>query len=128
MDTNLLAIPLVSIVVETGNNEDWVDSLLFLVDSTDPTQPQLDLRGIKFEMEIRRRPDDHEVVIHATTDDDTLIIGDPPNFGYLIISVPIDQMVPLMPGAYVGDIRGTDTDNTRVIVEIALTVFQGVTR
>ena len=126
--SNLLAIPLVSNVVETGNNEDWVDSLLFLVDSTDPTQPQLDLRGIRFEMEIRRLPDDHEVVVHAMTDDDTLMIGDPPNYGYLIISVPIEQMQPLQPGAYVGDIRGTDADNTRVVVEVALTVFQGVTR
>jgi hypothetical protein len=126
--SNLLAIPLVGITVETGNNEDWVDSLLFLVDSTDPTQPQLDLRGIEFEMEIRRHPEDNEVVIHATTHDGTLIIGDPPNFGYLIISVPIAQMEPMLPGAYVGDIRGTDPDNTRVVVEIALTIFQGVTR
>jgi hypothetical protein len=65
MPTNILALPLVQLEVETGNNEDWIDSILFLVapddpDNPPPTAPQLDLRGIDFEMEIRREADDND--------------------------------------------------------------------
>ena len=51
MATNLLAMPLVQLVVETGNNEDWVDSLKYVVDEEDP-DVQLDIREINFFMEI----------------------------------------------------------------------------
>jgi hypothetical protein len=90
MSTNLLAIPLVEIVAETGNNEDWVDSLLFLVDPE--TGEQLDLRGIDFEMEVQRHPTDHEVVIHASTSNGRLSIGEAPQYGYLIIQIPFIDM------------------------------------
>jgi hypothetical protein len=128
MQTNLLAIPLVSIEVQTGTNEDWVDSLLFLVDGSDPSQPQLDLRGIYFEMEVRRQPEDHEVIIRASTKDGTLLIGDPPNFGFLIINVPMAMVTGELPGIYYADIRGSDDENTRVVVEIDLEIVEGITR
>ena len=39
--SNLLAIPLIKIVVNTGNNEDWIDPILFLVSDTVPdTTPE----------------------------------------------------------------------------------------
>jgi hypothetical protein len=123
--SNLLSIPLVHIVAQTGNNEDWVDSLLYLVDPVLGTQ--LDLRGINFEMEVRRQPTDHEVVIHASTSGGTLVIGTPPQYGYLIIQIPLTTMAQL-PGTYFADIRGSDDQSTRVIATISLTIFEGITR
>jgi hypothetical protein len=115
--------------VQTGNNEDWIDSIKFLVDTgvTDP--PQLDIRGITFDMEIRRALSDHEVILAASTTNDTLKIGDPPDFGFLIISVPLAEMQNLAAQDYVGDIIGRDELYTRVIVQIsALTIVEGVTK
>ena len=125
--TNILALPLLSIQVETGNSEDWCESLLYLVDTNDP-KPQVDLQGIDFEMEIRRAPPVHEVLITASTSNGSLAIGEAPDFGYLIIRVPHDDMKRLAAGEYVADIRGTDDRYTRIVCEVALTVFDGVTR
>lgn len=130
--TNILALPLVSMTVETGSNEDWIDTLKFVVDdgsSTDVNQlPQIDLRGITFEMEIRRAAPDHEVILSASTKDGTLIIGLPPDFGFLIINVPLVTMSTKQPGAYVGDIRGSDDVNSRVCAQITLSITEGITR
>jgi hypothetical protein len=128
LDTNLLAIPFVQLSAVTGNNEDWVDSLLFLVDSPDVPPPQLDLTGIRFEMEVRRAPTDHEVIIRASTDDGTLSIGEPPNTGFLIININHLQMLQQVAGAYVADIVGTDQHSTRRVVGIDLTIANGITR
>jgi hypothetical protein len=124
--TNLLAMPLVSMQVNTGNNEDWVDSILYTVDVTGA--PQLDLRGIAFEMEVRRQPPDNEVVIRASTDDGTLAIGDPPNFGYLLISIPHDKMKIQGVGNYVADIVGIDAQHQRTVVQMTILIFEGLTR
>lgn len=130
--SNVLALPLVSMTVATGTNEDWIDSIKFVVNdesSTDFNQlPQLDLRGIKFEMEIRRAAPDHEVIIAASTVDGRLIIGNPPDYGFLIINVPLDQMAVKQPGSYVGDIVGSDETNSRVCIQISLTIVEGITR
>ena len=70
--TNLLAMPQVDLSVTTGSNEDWVDSILFLVDDGGGDEadfPQLDLHGIEFLMEVRRRTADNEVVFRASTAD-----------------------------------------------------------
>jgi hypothetical protein len=128
LETNLLAIPFVQLTAVTGNNEDWVDSLLFLVDSPDVPPPQLDLTGIRFEMEVRRAPTDHEVVIRASTDDGTLSIGDAPNTGFLIINIDHVQMLQQVAGAYVADIVGTDQQSTRRVVGMDLTIANGITR
>jgi len=130
-NTNLLAMPLVLLQVETGNNEDWVDSLLFVVDngSGDPTtMQQLDLSGINFEMEIRRTASDSEVIIAASTADGTLVMGEPPNYGYLIFNVLIADMQNVREGSYVGDIVGKDTQHIRVVARITLTIVEGVTK
>jgi hypothetical protein len=129
--TNLLAMPLVIMVVETGTNEDWLDSIKFLVDngSGDPdTMPQLDLRGIAFEMEVRRAPPDHEVIISASTENGSLVIGDPPDFGYLLINVDVADMKIQKPSEYVADIVGIDPEFRRVIAQIELTIVEGITR
>ena len=130
MATNILAIPLVSITAQTSNNEDWIDAIKYLVlgAGAEETWPQLDLRGILFEMELRRRADDHEVVISATTDDGTLLIGGPPDYGYLIINVPAAHMKLLNDGSYVGDIVARADDHARVAVQITLTVAEGITK
>jgi hypothetical protein len=128
--TNLLAMPLVQLVVETGTNEDWLDSIKFLVDTGVPEDemPQLDLRGIVFEMEVRRAAPDHEVILDATTEDGTLLIGEPPDFGYLLINIPVTDMTAIQPSEYVADIVGHDEEFQRVVVQIALTIQRGITR
>ena len=134
MATNILALPLVQLEIETGNNEDWIDSILFLVapddpDNPPPTAPQLDLRGIEFEMEIRREADDHEVILNAHTDQGTLAIGASPNFGYLLINVPLAEMQYKFPGGYVGDIRATADGHSRVVVQLTqFNIIEGVTK
>jgi hypothetical protein len=126
--SNLLAMPLVKLVIETGTNEDWIDSIKFVVDTGEPVLPQLDIRGIIFEMEIRRAASDHEVVLSASTIDGTLTIGIPPDFGFLLFNIPLAQMQPQTAGVYVGDIVGRDDTYTRVIAQIDLTIVEGITK
>jgi len=132
MPTNILSLPLAALVIETGNNEDWIESLLFVVDDGsggDPTaMPQLDLRGISFELEVRRRAEDHEVVIHASTDNGMLQVGSYPNYGFLIIDVDDTFMQPQAAGDYVGDVVATDAAYTRRVMTFDLNIVEGVTR
>jgi hypothetical protein len=129
--TNLLAMPLVTMTVVTGTNEDWVDSIKYLVDngSGDPDlYPQLDLTGIAFSMEVRRLSPNAEVVIRASTADGTLGIGDAPNTGYLLINVDHEMMKTIKPGGYSGDIVGQDAVTIRRCVVIDLEIALGITR
>jgi hypothetical protein len=130
--TNVLALPLVSMAIATGINEDWIDSLKFVVDDGSSTDfnalPQLDLRGISFLMEIRRSAPSHEVILSASTSDGRMIIGAPPDFGFLIINVPLSDMAAKQPGAYVGDIVASDEVNSRVCAQLNLTIVEGITR
>jgi hypothetical protein len=129
INSNVLALPSVHMTIEARHNEDWVDGMVFLVDSDDPqTGVQLDLRGLEFEMEVRHSAPDHEVVLHGSTSDGRLSIGSPPDNGYLIIFVPMEDMKTRVPGTYVGDIRASDDLNTRVCVQFDLTIIQGITR
>jgi hypothetical protein len=127
MTTNILAIPLVNANVETGTNEDWFDSIVYLIDQTDPQQ-QLDLRGISFELEVRRAAPDHEVILSATTEDLRITTAPPPDYGYLIINVPMTEMLTKFPGNYVGDIRAVADGHYRVTVQFTMTIFEGITR
>jgi len=128
--TNLLALPLLSLVIETGNSEDWIESIKYVVDTGELPEelPQVDLRGIEFEMEVRRSAPSHEVIVNATTADGSIAIGEPPDFGYLIINVGFAEMRQLAAGKYIGDIRGKDDRYTRICIQIDLTVFDGITR
>lgn len=129
--TNLLALPLLSLTIETGNSEDWIESIKYVVDLGDQTpedNPQVDLRGIAFEMEVRRSSQAHEVVINASSDDGSIAIGDPPDFGFLIINVGFEEMRQMQAGKYIGDIRGKDDKYTRICIQIDLTIFDGITR
>ena len=131
--TNILALPLVHISVETGTNEDWIDSLKYTVDpangTTNPDDwPQLDLRGISFEMEIRRVASDHEVILNANTADGTLAIGAPPNYGFLLINIPLHDMKHIFADSYVGDIRASVGSINRVASTVDLTILEGVTK
>lgn len=125
--TNVLALPLAHLVIEVANNEDWIDSLVFIVSDTDPPE-QVDLRGIAFEMHIRRQPEIHEIVLDASTADRRLSIGSPPNGGFLIFYVPQEIMKGLWAGRYVGDIRARDANFERVVFTLDLTVTEGITR
>src|SRR5262245_49477154 len=130
MATNLLAMPLVNVIVVTGNNEDWLDSIKYVVDDGGgdlDAMPQLDLTGIQFDMEVRRLPPDAEVIIRASTKDGTLAVGQSPNTGFLLINVPHAVMKYQRPDNYVADIVGSDGDNVRRIVEIALEIVYGLT-
>jgi hypothetical protein len=124
--TNLLAMPLVQMSVLTGNNEDWIDSILYTVDVIDA--PQLDLRGIRFDMEVRRQAPANEVVIRASTENATLAVGEPPNWGYLLINVPHDKMKIQSVGSYVADVIGTDEQYQRVVIQMTLEIVEGITR
>jgi hypothetical protein len=126
--TNLLAMPLVTLTVVTGTNEDWIDSIKFVVDdgSTDP--PQLDLTGIQFDMEVRRLPPDNEVILRASTTDGTLAVGAAPDFGFLLINVDHEQMKIIRPDNYTADIVGTDGDTIRRCIIIDLEIALGITR
>jgi hypothetical protein len=129
--SNLLAMPLVVMEISTGTNEDWVDSIKWLVDTggTDVSQfPQLDLRGIEFEMEVRRSAADHEVVISASTEAGGLAIGEPPDVGFLLINVDASEMETQQPGIYVADIVGRDAETERRVADIVLNIKQGITR
>jgi hypothetical protein len=127
--SNLLALPLAVADIETGTNENWVDSLVFLVNSDDPVNgPQLDLRGLSFEMEVRRTRPDHEVILTVTSKDGGMAIGNPPDYGFLIINVPLEEMTTKEPDEYVGDIRASDGTMTRRCLDFTLTITEGITR
>jgi hypothetical protein len=125
--SNILAMPLVELQVETGNNEDWIDSIQYVVDTGDLSPPQLDIRGIIFEMEIRRSALEHEVILSASTVNGTLQVGAPPDVGYLIFNIPVTSMQHLIAGSYVGDITGRDSFYTRTIATVTLTIDEGIT-
>jgi hypothetical protein len=128
MPTNVLALPLANIVMEASNNEDWIDSLVYLVSDTGPPLEQLDLRGISFEMHIRRRPELNEIVLAASSLTQSLLVGSPPNYGHLIFYVPEVTMRGLWPGRYVGDVRASDASFQRINLTVELTVLEGITR
>lgn len=126
--TNLLSMPLVSMIVITGTNEDWIDAVKFVVDDGSVDLPQLDLTGITFEMEVRRQPPDNEVILRASTADGTLAIGEPPDFGFLLINVDHEAMKVIRPAKYTADIIGKDVTTIRRCILIDLEVVYGITR
>lgn len=128
MATNILALPRVQVEVETGTNEDWIDSIKYVVDDGSLDPPQLDLSGISFDMEVRRAPPEHEVILSASTDVGDLYIGTYPDSGYLIIRIDDTVMRTKRAGSYVGDIVARDENYTRTTVQFELTIFEGVTR
>jgi hypothetical protein len=131
MATNILALPQSLASIETGNNESWVDSLVYFIGGSEGDSPgpsQLDLRGIEFEMEIRRRAEDHEVVLRLSTDDETLSVGALPNYGFLLINVPYEIMKAQRAGDYVADMRAMADGFTRVIVRASITIVEGVSK
>jgi hypothetical protein len=128
MPTNVLALPLAHLVIEVSNNEDWIDTLVFVVSDSGPPLEQLDLRGISFQMHLRRRPEIHEIVLQASTLDRTLTIGSYPDVGYLIFYVPHETMKGLWAGQYVGDVRAFDASFERVCLTVDLTIIEGITR
>jgi len=128
MITNVLALPLASMEIETGTNEDWIDVVLYLIDTDDFEGPQLDLRGIRFAMHVRRAPPEHEVIIEATTENRQLRIGTAPDFGYFIIWVPHSEMRNKIPGSYVGDVVAMDGIHRRVFIQFTLNIVEGITR
>jgi hypothetical protein len=131
MATNILSLPFVTIQFENGTNEDWIDSLLFLVpdgSNNIDQYPQLDLRGIDFEMELRRSATDREVILNASTKDGTLMIGDYPNYGWFIIQVPVTKIEQRQASQYVGDVVASDSAFTRRCMYFTLNLVEGVTR
>lgn len=122
--TNVLALPLVHIIFETGNNEDWFDSIRYVTPYDDP----VDLRDITFHMQIRNRPNEHDVSLFATTTNGMLIAGGE-RYNILIINVPLWRMQNVWTiGEYVGDILASDDRIYRVIATFNLKVIHGVTR
>jgi hypothetical protein len=131
--TNILALPLTQMAITTGNNEDMVESVLFQVGGTGSPAlgvppEQLDLRGIDFDMYVRRSPTDHEVLMTASTDDHTLSVGAFPDVGFLLFAVPITSMQSRLPGTYVADVVATADGYTRRCLVIELTIVEGITR
>jgi hypothetical protein len=127
--TNILALPLTQLEILTGNNEDWLESICYVIDdgSTDPTE-QVDLTGITFEMEIRRQAPYHEVVLSGSTDDQSLSVGLSPNYGFLLININYERMKVQEPTQYIGDIVAIADGFRRVTIQFDLTIFEGITR
>jgi hypothetical protein len=128
MPTNILALPLAHIIFDVSNNADWVDSLVVLVSDSGTPPEQMDLRGIAFEMHLRRRPELPEIVLSASTADNTLLVGSPPDVGYLLFYVREETMRSLWQGQYVGDIRASDGNFERIFLTVDLTILEGITR
>lgn len=128
--SNILSLPLADLTIVTVSNEDWIESMKYVVMSEEDPEnpPQLDLRGIWFEMEVRRRTDDHEVILSASRADGRLLIGAYPNYGYVLLKVPVDVMKITPAGQYVGDIVAHDGTFSRTVAQIALTIERGITR
>jgi hypothetical protein len=126
--TNVLALPLAHVIFAVSNNEDWIDTLVFMVSDSGPPLEQLDLRGIDFTMHLRRQPALPEIVLGASTLDQTLFVGSPPDYGYLIFYVPEETMRSLWAGQYVGDIVANDADFQRVCMTVEVTILEGITR
>jgi len=128
MSTNLLALPLTHVKFEVGNNEDWIDTLAYLVRSDSTPLPQMDLRGINFLLEVRRSAEDYEVILSASTADGSLYVGSPPNVGYLIWYVPLSVMQYIAAADYVGDVVGSDGEFERTVMTLDLTVREGISK
>lgn len=126
--TNILALPLVQLTIVTGNQEHWIDSLKYVVEDGSADPPQLDLTGIRFRMEVRRRPEENEVIISASTDDGTMALGAFPDVGFLIITIDAEVMRNKRAGAYVGDILASDGEFERVCAAFNLTIVEGITK
>ncbi len=131
--TNILALPLTNMSIMTGNNEDMVESVLFQVGGTGSpalgvAPEQLDLRGIDFNMYVRRSPTDHEVLMTLSTDDHTLSVGAFPNIGFLLFAAPLVSMQKRLPGTYVADVVASADGYTRRCLVISLTIVEGITR
>jgi hypothetical protein len=131
--TNILALPLTQMSILTGNNEDMVESVLFQVGGTGSpamgiAPEQLDLRGIDFNMYVRRSATDNEVLLTASTDDHTLSVGAFPDVGFLLLAVPVSTMQKRLAGTYVADVVATADGLTRRCLVIELTIVEGVTR
>ena len=77
---------------------------------------------------MRRSPTDHEVILSATTADGSLSVGASPNFGFLIINIPVTTMREKQAGQYVGDIVGHDEQYSKVVIQLDLTIVEGVTK
>jgi hypothetical protein len=126
---NVLAIPLAHVVMDAYTNEDWVDSLVYYVTNSDG-QPiaQMDLRGTIFEVMLRRRAPDNEVILGGSSLTGTLTVGVAPNWGHLIFYFSRRLMGRLWPGQYVGDVIARDDRFERTVLTIDLTVIQGISR
>lgn len=129
--SNILSIPLTRMTVQTGTNEDWVESIKYVVGAASSNVdllPQLDLRGIEFEMEVRHKATDHEVVLTANGANRRLGIGPFPNYGFLLLQVSVDDMKQQIAGDYVADVVASDGTYTRKVIEMGLTFVEGITR
>jgi hypothetical protein len=136
MASNILALPLTTLSFVVSNNEDWIDALLYAV-ANNPNLPappvgtppvQLDLRGINFQMELRRSPPEHEVILEASTAERTLYVGSPPNYGFLIWVIPVETLKYIEAGDYVGDVIANDGDFLRRVLDLTVTIQEGITR
>jgi len=136
--SNILKIPLVQAVCETGANEDWLDGFAYFEDIAE-TIP-ISLVGISFEMEMRTVAADPTVVLHATTFDGSLSVASYPpptdvpggiqvTQNCLQLNVPVTAMMHVPPGTYAFDIVAKADGRTRVVVQgTAAVILQGYTR
>jgi hypothetical protein len=122
--TAILTLPLVELLVTTGNNEDWIDSIQYF--ENDEITP-VDIGGIFFAMEVRRVAADVDVVLTASTEDGRLVVGGTGN-SFLLIQVPYTLMDDIAPGDYVADIVADAEGHRREVVRLTITLLQGVTR
>jgi hypothetical protein len=126
MPTQLGNLPLLQWDQETGNNEDWRNSIMFMMENDiDP----FDLTGILFTCHVRQDPG--LLVVRLAFDSSLspagwLIngLGD----GTISMKVPASQMRRLDPDTYEYDVVGTADGITARVITGNLVVVQGLTK
>jgi hypothetical protein len=122
--SNILILPLAQFTVTTGNNENWLDSLQFV--QADLVTP-VDLTGIEFMMEMRQLAADVDIFVRGSTADGKITVGGVGD-SFLLINIPQAEMKEVPANDYVADITASADGYVRVIAQLTVTVFQGVTR
>jgi hypothetical protein len=121
--TNILFLPVCVITLETETNCDWLDGLEYH-DGPPPGGQPIDLTGIAFAMEMRSAPPVATVMLRASTWNGLIRVY--ANTWQLL--VPATTMLLVPPGDYVFDLLGFADGYTRNLVQVQVSILQGITR
>jgi hypothetical protein len=123
MPTNILVLPLASAPIAIANNEDWLDSVIFV----DEDEIAISLVGIEFTFTVRRVVADTNLLLTGGTVAGTMLNGGAT--GILSWRVPVETMLNAIPfGPNVYDVRAHADGFVRRVIAGSLQFEQGVDR